>query len=488
MKKYTIFSLLILFLSQASWSGPGNTSGGDGITSTNGVSFRDLSEHQCRWISGIEFAKQIPELNKILTRIGELNFYLPDQFQDQINRVTICPYEGALRLLNTEDSDKTTNYVFQDGSKKIQLGLRRDNLIWISMPYFRKLEDPKHKYSPEQLKAYFFLHELSHGLIPQGISMRNEKVKSFVAALATARNSEELERQMVMSGVHYYYAINNCDYYGSSGGNISAEFIENSDTMFKQALKTLRSGKFGKSARLAEDNLFKKGFQKGDKYRFFRSLTLGFTLSDLELLKKKINHNLVINNNLKIEQFPYCSRISRQFTIEEYLTGYAQAYLSSKDQDETLRNMQMLYNDVQSIAPELIQYVVPPTFSDDWVNSQEMFEYITINHPKLISLMKIEDYKQAFEWLYNLAYRNELTLAYHNKLTISAEQKQNAKMALKILFKMSKNEFYRIRWYQLATSEFDVGSKINWYLKRNLTPFAKDFENELKGSNMLFEN
>lgn len=198
LKLLIYFTSILLCIGSTTYAGD-RTKGGDGVDQNSGVILRDLFEKQCMWEKGPDFAKKLSYLPELLNRIKNLNLYFSFLLTDEIKNVVICPYEGNLTQVNTEDSNKVTVFNFQ--KQKIQLALRWQNKIWISMPNFRKLSDPKGQLTRPQIQAYLFVHELTHSFIPDETPFRNEKVKSVVSSIVNSKSSSEFEYQLSQNNV-----------------------------------------------------------------------------------------------------------------------------------------------------------------------------------------------------------------------------------------------------------------------------------------------
>lgn len=454
--------------------------GGDGIKSSKGVVFRDLVETPCQWVPASEFAQQLTELPTILGRIEKLNFYLPSQFKEQIKKVSICPYEGALTLLNTEDAEKLTVYEYKNGERKVQLGIRFENKVWISMPYFKSLKDPRKVYSTDELKAYFFLHELSHGLIPMEIYMRNEKVKAFVAALATSSTTENLEYQMKMNEV---------------------QFIPNSNTLFKRAIAVIRSGKFGAKGNFEDDPFVEYAVALAeDKFTYYdeNSFMTGIlpvvtTRTDRDTLYESVRSNF---------QSPFADHSPSDLCT--YIGNYSYEYMRSSDQQAVFTKINQLINQVNKIHPKSLpcifmnpnSYYRPSVYPTYYNNVVKRFVFVATHHPKLISLfIKISFPKASedgnlffysgfelirlpvFKILTEVAYTYRAYSGspyYYSSLEAPPSQMemQNAKTALELFLSSQP-----IKYLPLHYITRSVAPSLTWF---PLTPIGEDFAQLLR--------
>lgn len=181
-KAYTKFILgLFWILSGIAFAGEqdGTRGGGQTVDVNGHPALRDLVDKtSCIWISASAQAAQEPHFSRILDNLEGENWYLRESIEREMQNLSVCVTEAPLISISVEDQDLVTVYSPVRGK---QVAIRLNGTIYLNRALNEQLD--------EVHRAYLLLHETMHSFLPLGVSMRNTKLRSFVAAAYSLETS-----------------------------------------------------------------------------------------------------------------------------------------------------------------------------------------------------------------------------------------------------------------------------------------------------------
>lgn len=180
--------------------GSDGTRGGGEILWTDGQGrLRDLVDPSvCEYKMGTELRKEYPQIDQVLRKTAELDWYFAAGLKSEINQLDICFTKKLIRLRN-QDRDSV---VKENPQPRDQAAIRflfsRD--VYINRDYFNGM--------PESDRAYLIIHEAMHSFIPYYTSRRNESIRAAVKTLerveqGVIRSASKLHADLDRSSVQY---------------------------------------------------------------------------------------------------------------------------------------------------------------------------------------------------------------------------------------------------------------------------------------------
>lgn len=172
--------------------------GGGHITEVNGqLELVDLvTTATCDWYSGDEMLTSVPEVNKIIKKIENLDWYFALELKQEIEYLSWC-MTGKLYSVPAADDD---SFVIQLTKGVQQAAFRYQDAAYIDQDKFSKL-------SP-QSQAYLILHETLHSYLPMTLEMRRFKLMSLVSTVQKVDKGQINTRK----ALHLNFAKNELDF------------------------------------------------------------------------------------------------------------------------------------------------------------------------------------------------------------------------------------------------------------------------------------
>ena len=145
--------------------------GGEAVDLDGRPALRDLIDKTtCFWKFGNDFAKYTNHLPRVLEQLTDLHWMLAVRIKAELETLYFCE-TSTLRRVPTEDEDAVSAYKI----KTKQVAVRIHDKIYVDMNIFRKMSAKD--------RAYLILHEVGHSMISSVASRRNQKLRSFIAAI-----------------------------------------------------------------------------------------------------------------------------------------------------------------------------------------------------------------------------------------------------------------------------------------------------------------
>ncbi len=150
----------------------GTKGGGEVVDIDSRPVLKDLRDKSnCSWKTLSAFAESVPELKVVNEKVKAVSWPLYQGFLQDTGTLKVCETEGDLIQLDSDDLDKVVVFVLNGK----QVAIRVNDMIFVSMPIYRKMSGLN--------RAYLLIHEMMHSFIPMDTPQRIQKVKSMTAKI-----------------------------------------------------------------------------------------------------------------------------------------------------------------------------------------------------------------------------------------------------------------------------------------------------------------
>lgn len=160
------------------------THGGHTIPINGEEWLRDLVDKTtCEWLSGESFAKKTAGFRELTDTVQSSHWYFGQLLQDEVRNVRICMTHGELTPVPSSANHIFAPYVVDGHQVAMRARIQGTSMdtVFITHLYYDKM--------PVDQRPYLFLHELSHGLIPVDLPLRDQRLPSFVSSVQKMGNT-----------------------------------------------------------------------------------------------------------------------------------------------------------------------------------------------------------------------------------------------------------------------------------------------------------